>query len=213
MWAAFLRSQAQAIIAADVLQTRTLTRAPLYVFAVIEHATRRVHISGATAHPTATWTTQPARNLVTDLQDAGATARYPIPDRDSKHATTFDAVLQDQRIAITKTGVRVPCMNAIMERWVRSCRAELLDRTLILKPSPPATRAPRIRDLLQPTPDPPRASHPGPQRLLPQPITERTSSTTSTSDDAIDSAASSTSTNTLPELHGRGFRHVQDSVA
>ena len=30
------------------------------------------------------------------------------------------------------TGIRVPRMNAIMERWVRSCRAELLDRILIL---------------------------------------------------------------------------------
>ena len=28
-------------------------------------------------------------------------------------------------------GVRVPRMNAIMERWVQSCRHELLDRTLI----------------------------------------------------------------------------------
>jgi putative transposase len=28
------------------------------------------------------------------------------------------------------TGIRVPRMNAIMERWIRTCRAELLDRTL-----------------------------------------------------------------------------------
>jgi putative transposase len=29
------------------------------------------------------------------------------------------------------TGVRMPRMNAVMERWVRTCRSELLDRTLI----------------------------------------------------------------------------------
>nr|WP_279510072.1 integrase core domain-containing protein [Actinomadura sp. 7K507] len=29
------------------------------------------------------------------------------------------------------TGVRVPRMNAVMERWVLTCRRELLDRTLI----------------------------------------------------------------------------------
>jgi putative transposase len=31
-----------------------------------------------------------------------------------------------------KTGIRVPRMDAIMERWIRSCRAELLDRVLIV---------------------------------------------------------------------------------
>jgi hypothetical protein len=27
------------------------------------------------------------------------------------------------------TGIRMPRMNAIMERWIRTCRHELLDRT------------------------------------------------------------------------------------
>ncbi|GAA1311233.1 integrase core domain-containing protein [Planotetraspora silvatica] len=29
------------------------------------------------------------------------------------------------------SGVRIPRMNSIMERWVQTCRRELLDRTLI----------------------------------------------------------------------------------
>lgn len=68
-WAAFLRSQAHAIIAADLFETTTLTGARMYVLAVIEHATRRVRVLGATAHPTAAWVGQAARNLVIDLDD------------------------------------------------------------------------------------------------------------------------------------------------
>lgn len=97
-WANFLRGQTHAILAADFFEIRTLTGARLYVFAVIEHATRRVRVLGATIHPTAAWTVQLARNLVMDLQDAGATARYVIRDRSSRYTAAFDAVL-NKRLA------------------------------------------------------------------------------------------------------------------
>jgi transposase InsO family protein len=131
-WAAFLRSQGHAIIAADFFETITLTGAKLYVLAVIEHATRRVRIVGATAHPTAAWVAQTARNLVMDLEDVGCPVRYMIRDRDGKYPALFDTILADAGITVVRTGVRIPRMNAIMERWVRTCRRELLDQTLIL---------------------------------------------------------------------------------
>ncbi len=130
-WGAFLRSQADAILACDFLETVTLSGQRQYVLAVIEHATRRIRILGATAHPTAAWVTQAARNLMMDLQDAGATVRYLIRDRDAKFPALFDEVLADAGIAVVLTGIRMPRMNAVMERWVRTCRSELLDRTLI----------------------------------------------------------------------------------
>jgi len=130
-WATFLRSQAQAIIAADFFETVTLTGTRLYVLAVIEHATRRIRILGATTHPTAAWVTQAARNLVMDLEDTGCQVRYLIRDRDGKYPALFDTVLADAGIEVVLSGVRIPRMNSIMERWIQACRHELLDRTLI----------------------------------------------------------------------------------
>ncbi|MFE2188216.1 integrase core domain-containing protein [Streptomyces sp. NPDC059455] len=43
----------------------------------------------------------------------------------------FDAILADAGIQTVLTGVMMPRMNAVMERWVATCRRELLDRTLI----------------------------------------------------------------------------------
>ncbi|WP_369265365.1 integrase core domain-containing protein [Streptomyces sp. R35] len=34
-------------------------------------------------------------------------------------------------VEVVLSGVRMPRMNSIMERWVQTCRRELLDRTLI----------------------------------------------------------------------------------
>jgi putative transposase len=121
----------RAILAADFLETITVTGTRMYVLAVIEHATRRVRILGATAHPTAAWVMQAVRNLAMDLDDAGSRARFLIRDRDGKYPAMFDAILADSGIDVVLSGVRMPRMNAIMERWIRTCRHELLDRTMV----------------------------------------------------------------------------------
>ena len=77
-WSAFLRSQADTLLACDFFETTTLSGTRLYVLAVIEHASRRIRVLGATAHPTAAWVTQAARNLAMDLDDAGRHARFLI---------------------------------------------------------------------------------------------------------------------------------------
>ncbi|MFI6359684.1 integrase core domain-containing protein [Streptomyces sp. NPDC050743] len=65
-----------------------------------------------------------------ELQDADATAKHLIRDRNSKYTRTFDAVFEAEGIEIITTGIRIPRMNSIMERWVQTCRHELLDPTL-----------------------------------------------------------------------------------
>jgi putative transposase len=106
----------------DFFETVTLTGARMYVLVVIEHAHRRIRILGATPHPTAAWVTQAARNLVMDLQDEDAShrARFLIRDRDGKFPHLFNDILTDAGIQVVLSGVQMPRMNSIVERWIQT---------------------------------------------------------------------------------------------
>ncbi|WP_220447202.1 hypothetical protein [Nonomuraea deserti] len=97
-WADFLRSQANALLACDFIETITLNGQRQYILAVIEHATRRVRVLGTTAHPSAGWVIQAIRNLVMDLDDAGCRARFLLRDRDGKFPALMDEVLAEAGI-------------------------------------------------------------------------------------------------------------------
>jgi putative transposase len=78
-WATFVRNHAQAIVACDFCMVVTATFRLLYVFVVMEHATRRMLHCNVTAHPTASWTLQQLREAI----PADHTYRFLIHDRAS----------------------------------------------------------------------------------------------------------------------------------
>jgi transposase InsO family protein len=130
-WRQFLTAQAHGIIAADFLHLDTVSLKRLYALIFIEHGTRRVHLAGITAHPTARWTTQQARNLAMTLGYRMDSLRFLLRDRDGKYTRSFDAVFEAEEVAILLGPPRAPKANAICERAVGTLRRELLDRILI----------------------------------------------------------------------------------
>ncbi|MEU2741151.1 integrase core domain-containing protein [Streptomyces sp. NPDC007095] len=130
-WRQFLTAQAHGIIAADFLHLDTVSLGRLYALVFIEHRTRRVHLAGVTAHPSAAWTVQQARNLAMTQGCRTDSLRFLLRDRDSKYTRSFDAVFEAEDMEILLSPPRAPRANAICERVVGTLRREVPDRVLI----------------------------------------------------------------------------------
>jgi putative transposase len=68
-WCEFLRIHRRQVLAVDFFTVDTIWLQRLYVLFFIELGSRRVHLAGCTASPTADWVTQQARQLTWTLTD------------------------------------------------------------------------------------------------------------------------------------------------
>jgi len=127
-WMEFIRSQAKGIIATDFLCVDTATLRRFHVLFFIEVGSRRVHLGGITTNPTGPWTTQAARNLLMTIDEP---FRFIIHDGAGQYTRSFDTVFESVGMTAITSPPRAPMANAFAERWVRTVRHELLDRTII----------------------------------------------------------------------------------
>jgi putative transposase len=118
------------MLACDFSTVETISLRRFYVLFFIELESRRVHLAGCTTNPSGAWVTQQARNL--SFTGVFERRRFLVHDRDSKFATAFDDVFRSERIKVIHTPIRAPQANAYAERFVRTVRAECLDRLLII---------------------------------------------------------------------------------
>jgi putative transposase len=119
------------VLACDFLTVETAFLQRIYVLFFISLATRRIEYVACTANPDGRWVTQQARNLVMQLGDEQP-FRFLIHDRDAKLSRAFDDVFHSEGITVIRTPIQAPNANAHAERWVRTLRADCLDRILIL---------------------------------------------------------------------------------
>jgi transposase InsO family protein len=127
-WRAFLRNHREAIAAMDFFTVPTISFGVLYCFFVIRHDRRRILHFNITKHPTSGW-------IIQQLREAfpfEAAPRFLIHDRDAKYGTEVPAAIRSLKINDVRTSFESPWQNGVAERWVGSCRRELLDHVIAL---------------------------------------------------------------------------------
>jgi transposase InsO family protein len=125
-WLAFLRNHREAIAAMDFFMVPTVTFQLLYGFFIIRHDRRQILHCNVTRHPTSTW-------IVQQLREAfpyESVPKFLLFDHDQKYGLEVRAAIRALQITGVRTAIRSPWQNGVAERWVESCRRDLLDHVI-----------------------------------------------------------------------------------
>jgi transposase InsO family protein len=127
-WTAFLSNHREAIAAMDFFTVPTLAFGVLYCFFVIAHDRRRILHCNVTKHPTSAWVVQQLREAFPYDSAPG----YLIFDRGSNFNSEVIETVKSFGNQPKRTSFRSPWQNGVAERWIGSCRRDLLDHVIVL---------------------------------------------------------------------------------
>ncbi len=112
----------------DFFIVPTLFFKRLYCFFIIHHDKRKILHFNVTFHPTAEWVIQQLENAFS----INSMPRYMIFDRDSIFSSLVKETIKSFGIEPVRTSYRSPWQNGVAERWIGSCRRELINHVIIL---------------------------------------------------------------------------------
>jgi putative transposase len=127
-WLTFLRNHREAIAAMDFFTVPTITFGVLYCFFVIGHDRRKILRFNVTSYPSALWIVQQMREAWPYAQ----APRFLLFDHDAKFGNHVVCAAKDLGSRPVRTAFRSPWQNGVAERWVGSCRRDLLDHVIVL---------------------------------------------------------------------------------
>ena len=127
-WLSFLHNHRETIAAIDFFTVPTVTFHLLYCFFIISHDRRRILHFNVTQHPTSSWIVQQLREAFPDQ----SAPRFILLDHAAKYGLEVPAAIRSMTITCVRTSIRSPWQNGVAERWVGSCRRDLLDHIIAL---------------------------------------------------------------------------------
>ena len=125
-WLAFLSNHREAIAAMDFFTVPTITFSVLYCFFIISHDRRCVLHFNVTPYPSSMWIVQQLREAFPDQ----SAPRFLIFDRDAKYGLEVPTAVRSMAIRPVRTSIQSPWQNGVAERWVESCRRDLLEHVI-----------------------------------------------------------------------------------
>jgi len=115
-WSTFVRNHARETLACDFFVAVTATFRLVYVFLVLDIGTRRLLHWNVTEHPTAEWTAQQFRSVLTGDEPY----RFVVHDRDAVFAAAVDDALRSMHLRVLKTTRPRPASERVLRATDRN---------------------------------------------------------------------------------------------